>query len=79
MNQTKIEQQNANHAIIRLPDVEGRTGLSKSTLYLRISLGQFPRPINLGGRAEGWLEADVQGWLEDQIALSRNALQRQSG
>jgi prophage regulatory protein len=75
MNESKTEKRASAHAIIRLPEVKEMTGLSKSTLYLRISLGHFPRPIQLGGRAVGWLEAEVQGWLEDQIALSRQTAQ----
>jgi len=57
--------------ILRLPDVKKRTGLSRSALYLKINQGSFPRPIKLGTKAVGWLEAEVQAWLEQQIALSR--------
>ncbi len=45
------------HTILRLPTVKTRTGLSRSTIYLRIAQGTFPKPVNLGGRAVGWLEA----------------------
>jgi prophage regulatory protein len=47
------------------------TGLSRSTVYNRISEGSFPTPISLGGRAVGWIEAEIQGWLEDRIQASR--------
>lgn len=57
--------------ILRLPAVKARIGLSRSTIYLRISQGRFPKPINLGGRAVGWNEADVNLWLEQQIEVSR--------
>lgn len=57
--------------ILRRPKVLDRTGFSKSTLYLRMAEGLFPRPISLGGRAVGWLEAEVETWLSTQIALSR--------
>jgi prophage regulatory protein len=40
------------------------TGLSRSTIYLRIANGEFPRQISLGGRAIGWRETDVHRWLE---------------
>ena len=59
------------HNILRLPAVKARTGLSRSTIYLRISVGRFPVPVSLGGRAVGWLEAEIQGWLEDRIQISR--------
>jgi prophage regulatory protein len=44
------------HTILRLPDVKRSTGLSLSTIYLRIAQGTFPKPVSLGGRAVGWLK-----------------------
>ena len=58
--------------ILRLPEVKARTGLSRSTIYLRIAEGNFPTPIPLGGRAVGWIEDEIQQWLEQQIDASRN-------
>ena len=59
------------HRILRLPEVMARTGLSRSTIYLRVSQDTFPKAINLGGRAVGWVEAEIQEWLERQIEASR--------
>jgi prophage regulatory protein len=59
--------------ILRLPAVKARTGLSRSTIYLRISEGRFPKAISLGGRAVGWIEAEVNDWLNQQIDNSRKA------
>jgi prophage regulatory protein len=50
-------------SILRRNQVEERTGLSRSTIYLRIKEGTFPRPINIGSRAVGWLENEIDGWL----------------
>jgi len=61
-------------AILRLPAVKTRTGLSRSTIYLRISEGSFPKPVSLGGRAVGWIEAEVNDWLNQQIEASRKAV-----
>lgn len=55
------------HTILRLPAVKARTGLSRSTIYLRISEGTFPRPVQLGVRAVGWLDAEIDDWLDNQI------------
>ncbi len=52
------------HKILRLPIVKENTGLSRSTIYLRISNGEFPKPVSLGGRAVGWFEEDVESWLD---------------
>ena len=57
--------------VLRLPEVKARTGLSRSSIYLRISECQFPKPISLGGRAVGWLESEIEDWLEEKIVLSR--------
>jgi len=61
------------HTILRLPEVRRSTGLSRSTIYLRIAEGKFPKPVRLGGRAVGWLEAEVQDWLRQRIEASRRA------
>ncbi len=58
---------------IRLPEVKVQTGLSRSSIYLRISRGQFPRSISLGGRAVAWLDADIEQWLDERIAASKVA------
>ncbi len=64
------------HTILRLPAVKASTGLSRSTIYLRVSEGTFPKPVSLGGRAVGWLEEEVQSWLAQRIAASRKAAVR---
>ena len=56
---------------LRLPEVLARTGLSRSTIYVRLEQGRFPRPISLGGRAVGWIESEVQEWIRQRIAESR--------
>ena len=55
----------------RLPVVKYRTGLSRSTIYLYMSKGLFPASISLGSRAIGWLESDIDEWLEQRIAISK--------
>ncbi len=57
--------------VLRLPVVKARTGLSRSTIYLRIAKGTFPPPISLGARAVGWLESDIEEWLVQRIKQSR--------
>jgi len=59
------------NTILRLPSVKARTGLSRSTIYLRIAEGSFPRPISLGARAVGWLESEVEAWLSVLVQESR--------
>ncbi len=56
------------HSILRLPAVKAATGLSRSTLYLRIASGVFPRPVSLGGRAVGWPAHEVAALNAARIA-----------
>ena len=57
--------------ILRLPQVKSQTGLSRSTIYLRIKNKEFPESISLGGRAVGWLESDIQTWVDGKLKESR--------
>lgn len=59
------------HKILRLPALKELTGLSRSTIYLRISNNEFPAPISLGGRAVGWVESEINNWLSEKIEASR--------
>ncbi len=59
--------------ILRRRQVEARTGLARSTIYDRIKAGTFPAPISLGEKAVGWIESEIDAWLNTQIAKSRNA------
>lgn len=61
--------------ILRLPAVKARTGLSRSTIYLRMSKGDFPTSISLGDRAVGWIETEITDWLSKHIEESRKSVQ----
>lgn len=56
-------------SILRRKQVEKRTGLSRSTIYFRINEGTFPRPVNLGARAVGWLENEIDEWLVAKLEI----------
>lgn len=57
--------------VLRLPAVRQRTGLGRSTIYSRIALGKFPRPIRLSERCVGWLENDIEAWLDERMTEAR--------
>jgi len=54
--------------ILRLPAVKSESGLSRSTIYLRISQGLWTRPVSLGARAVGWPSDEVEAINEARIA-----------
>lgn len=50
--------------LLRRPEVEARTGLSRSTIYAWLGRGDFPQPVKLGTRLVAWRESDITAWLE---------------
>ncbi|MDC0912649.1 AlpA family phage regulatory protein [Paracoccaceae bacterium] len=48
--------------IYRLPEVMNMTGLSRSSIYLRVSTDEFPKPVKIGRRAIGWPEESIIAW-----------------
>ena len=59
------------YSILRLPEVISKTGLARSTIYGRIKSNAFPMPISLGSRAMGFIEQEVDEWIEAKITESR--------
>jgi prophage regulatory protein len=53
--------------ILRLPEVIRRTGLPRGSIYEQMALGLFPKPISLTFRTVGWLEKEVDDWLEGRV------------
>jgi len=53
--------------IQRWPVVFGRVGFCRSYVHKLILKGEFPQPIKLGQRASGWLESEIDAWLEERI------------
>ena len=50
--------------LLRRPEVEAITGLSRASIYARMTKGDFPRPMRIGPRAVAWRESDVQEWID---------------
>jgi prophage regulatory protein len=62
-----------NERILRLRDVLARTGLTRSMAYALVKAQDFPTPINLGARAVGWLESEIDAWIAGRVDASRGA------
>ncbi|MEN0038409.1 MAG: AlpA family phage regulatory protein [Cellvibrio sp.] len=61
------------NAILRLPNVIAQSGLSRSTIYLRIAQGLWTKPISLGGRSVGWPESEIIALNTARIAGKTDA------
>ena len=46
--------------ILRMPAVKLESGLSRSTIYLRVSQGLWTKPVSLGARAVGWPSDEIE-------------------
>ena len=63
----KLRNQENKYNILRLPQVRSKTGLCRSSIYQRIASGAFPKQIDLGGRAVGWVESEITEWIDKRI------------
>ena len=52
--------------LLRRPEVEARTGLSRSSIYEYMKRGEFPQPVKIGTRIVAWRESDIAAWLESR-------------
>lgn len=66
-------------AVLRLPQVKARTGLSRSSIYKFIAAGSFPRQLRLGPRAIGWVSTEIDDWIEHRAASRTPAGSRRTG
>ena len=57
--------------ILLMPLLQQKVGLCKASIYNRIKDGTFPRPISLGGKSVGWLESEIDQWIE-QCRIAAN-------
>ncbi len=53
--------------LIRLPEVQHRVGLGRSTIYRWMAEGKFPKPVQLGGYAVAWAEDEVERWITSRL------------
>ena len=54
--------------VLRRPEVQRRTGLGRTAIYVLMAEGKFPAPIRLTAKAVGWLEAEVTEWIAARVA-----------
>jgi len=60
-----------NQRICRLPEVIARTGLPRSTIYELMLNDEFPLQVRLARRTVGWVESEIEDWIDNRINASR--------
>lgn len=56
------------HQLLRLKQVEAKTGLKRSQIYLYMKDGTFPSSIKIGPASVAWLESEIDGWINLKLA-----------
>ena len=52
--------------ILKLRQVTDKAAISRSSLYAKVKQGMFPAPVKLGERASGWIEDEIDEWIEQR-------------
>ena len=52
--------------LLTRPEVERRTGLSRSTIYRKMRDGTFPVPLKVSARAVRWRERDIRAYVDSR-------------
>lgn len=61
------------HTLIRLPEVQRRTGYSKAWIYRLLREKRFPQSVKIGSRSIAFVESEVDEWISQRIE-ERDAL-----
>jgi|TARA_B110000305_G_scaffold215127_1_gene252374 prophage regulatory protein len=61
------------YRVIKMKELVGEVGISRSYIYALQARGEFPTPISLvkGGRATGYLRSEIDDWMKGRIAATR--------
>ena len=52
--------------LLTRPEVERRTGLSRSTLYRKMREGTFPVPLKVSERVVRWRDSDIRAYVDSR-------------
>ncbi|MBN3239822.1 AlpA family transcriptional regulator [Pectobacterium versatile] len=56
------------HQLLRLKQVEVKTDLKRSQIYLYMKEGSFPSSIKIGPASVAWLESEIDEWINSKLA-----------
>ena len=54
--------------VLRAPEVVRRVGYSRMHLWRLERNGLFPKRVQLGPNAVGWLETEIDEWIKARVA-----------
>lgn len=63
-------------SLLRRPQVEAITGLSRSSIYALISQGRFPEPVKLSVRSVAWKQDSITSWVESRPSCARGVVKK---
>ena len=52
--------------LLKRRQVEEITGLSRSSIYRLMPMGEFPQRVRVGPAAVRWRESDITAWVESR-------------
>lgn len=55
------------HQLLRLKQVEAKTGIKRSQIYLYMQSGRFPHSIKIGPASVAWLESEIDEWINQKL------------
>ena len=66
MSQTSVLQPNERR-ILRLEEVEAKSGFMRAHIYNLMKKRQFPQALRLGVRAVGWDSIEIDQWIDERV------------
>ena len=59
--------------LLRITDVSNKTTLAKSTIWLKMSQGKFPKPTKLSDSINVCRESDIDAWIDQHVKSNEAA------
>ena len=53
--------------IVKINAVKQQVHLSEASIYRLAKQGDFPKQIKLGVKASGWLQCELDDWIQSRI------------
>jgi prophage regulatory protein len=53
--------------LLRINDVSAKTTLAKSTIWLKMAKGEFPKPTKLSPAINVWKESQIDAWINQHF------------